>query len=78
MKFSTGATYILALAMAASSAAQAAEYTYNPAANAYAYYNYAQIQRQNNAARQHGIQMQQRLCASLRAQGRVALPAACR
>ena len=40
--------------------------------------NWAQIHRQNEAGRLRGIQQQQRVCATIRANGRVALPAACR
>jgi hypothetical protein len=42
------------------------------------YYNWARVRQQNAAQQQRGIQQQQRLCASLRASGRVTLPAACR
>ena len=78
MKSTNGAAYILALAVTASTAGEAAAYTYNNAANPYAYYNWGQVYRQNQAARMHNVQQQQRLCNSLRATNRVKLPAACR
>lgn len=46
--------------------------------SANSYYNWGQVYRQNNAARLRGIQQQQRVCASIRAAGRVQLPPACR
>ena len=42
------------------------------------YYNWAQVQRQNEAQRQRGVQQQQRACQYIRSSRRVALPAACR
>ena len=80
MKPTNGAAYILALAVTASSAGEAAAYTYtyNNAANPNAYYNWGQVYRQNQAARMHSIQQQQHLCDSLRATHRVKLPASCR
>jgi hypothetical protein len=42
------------------------------------YYNWARVRQQNAAQQLRGTQQQQRLCASLKASGRVTLPAACR
>lgn len=41
------------------------------------YYNWAQVQRQNQAARLRGIQGQQRVCHNIKSSGRTVLWAGC-
>jgi hypothetical protein len=65
-----GMAYVLGLSLA----------TIAPAAEAsqIQVYDWAQVQRQNEAARQRGIEQEQRVCRSIAQSGRVKLPAACR
>jgi hypothetical protein len=73
-KIATAAVLALSLAPNAGlSQAEAAN-----CCNPNSYYNWAQVHRQNLAARQRGIEHQQQLCHNLKASGRAVLWTGCR